>query len=169
MGKNMKILVVEDDPMVSATLCDMLDLFGHEVMAAGDAQEAWTMLSNDIHMIISDLGLPGMDGLDFLAKLRQDKEFGNLPFIVLTARPDQESMHRAKLLGANDYLFKPFSSKTVLGALEKVREAFLPDEVVRTPSHSAPRVRESISSWEEMVEGALKEFKSLGHKPGLSF
>lgn len=164
----MKILVIEDDALVRATLCDMLELMGHDVIQAEDALVGWTKISHDLHLIISDLGLPGMDGLDFLAKLRQDKEFGDLPFIVLTARADRESMNRAKLLGADDYLFKPFTSKTVMVALEKIQDLFWPEETPGQESRPKSGQEESIPGWDEVVREAIKDLKTCAGWPGFS-
>lgn len=104
----MQVLIVEDDAALGHFLDKCLTLDGHEVALAVDGNAALksvAKLSPDL--IVLDLGLPGMDGIDVLAELR--KRFRSISVIVLTGRAGMEERVRCLELGADDVVLKPFS------------------------------------------------------------
>lgn len=103
-----QILVVEDDPDLRRTLKDALSSGGYSVDTVADGQAAVTALAaRGYALVILDLGLPRMDGLDVLRRLRASDN--PLPVLVLTARDGVEHRVLGLRLGADDYLAKPFA------------------------------------------------------------
>lgn len=117
-----KVLVVEDQPSTQAALAEGLRRSGHEVLAAGSAEEALGLLETVLpDLMLLDLGLPGMGGRELLEKLRS--RFRPVPVVVVTARNDAEAAVACLKAGAADYLVKPVDAlrleTTVAGALER--------------------------------------------------
>ena len=103
-----QILVVEDDPDLRRTLRDALTLAGYAVETVADGQAAVSALAARGHaLMVLDLGLPRMDGLDVLRRLRASDN--PMPVLVLTARDGVEHRVLGLRLGADDYLAKPFA------------------------------------------------------------
>ncbi|HRQ65118.1 MAG TPA: response regulator transcription factor [Xanthomonadaceae bacterium] len=105
----MRVLVIEDNPDISANLGDFLADREHEVDFASDGVTGLHLaVVNDYDVIVLDLNLPGMDGLEVCRKLRQDAR-RNTPVLMLTARDQLEQKLAGFQAGADDYLVKPFA------------------------------------------------------------
>ena len=120
----MRVLIIEDDPVIAANLYDFLEGKGHEVDAAADGVTGLHLaVTGNFDAVVLDLGLPGMDGITLCRKLREDA--GNdTPVLMLTARDMLEDKLEAFARGADDYLVKPFALKEVearLSAIDKRR------------------------------------------------
>lgn len=103
----MHLLLVEDDAELSASLCAALRRSGHAVDTASSGEEALSALETQQHdLIILDLGLPKLDGLEVLRRIRGRQDV--TPVLVLTARDAVQSRVQALDAGADDYLLKPF-------------------------------------------------------------
>ncbi len=103
----MRVLLVEDDPLLGDGVCTGLEQFGYTVDWVQDgfgAEQA--MYEDSINMMVLDLGLPGQDGLEVLQKLRRSGS--DLPVLVLSARDTVEDRVTGLDHGADDYLVKPF-------------------------------------------------------------
>ena len=100
---SVRVLLVEDDAGVAGALAESLHRHGHVVTSVGRGADALRR-HRDGDLMLLDLGLPDLDGMEVLRKLR---DFSAMPVIVLTARGDQRSVVRCFDLGANDYLTKP--------------------------------------------------------------
>lgn len=109
MGNNKyKILIVEDDRSICSFLETMLQTGGYQVLTAGSCgQGLMVFSSHQPDLVVLDLGLPDMDGMEFLKKARCASA---VPVIVLSARTDERDKVAALDLGANDYITKPFST-----------------------------------------------------------
>ncbi len=106
------ILIVEDDPNIRFTICEMLDLEGYKTMQAANGEEALILIkSKKVNLIISDWMMPKMDGINLLTTLKKSKLTYTIPFIIVTAKPMIEDKIVALELGADDFLVKPFSAK----------------------------------------------------------
>jgi two-component system OmpR family response regulator len=104
----MRILIVEDDPALADGLIHSLRQSGHAVDHASDGEKANDLLKDDIYdLAILDLGLPKLDGIEVLRRLR--KRGGSTPVLVLTARDAIEDRVQGLDLGADDYMTKPFN------------------------------------------------------------
>ena len=123
-----KILVIEDEKSISHFISTVLNNNGYEAMQAQTGEEALSMISSHCpDLVILDLGLPDMDGLDILRSLRS---WSSLPVVVVSARSHERDKVAALDLGADDYLTKPFR----LGELRARVAAHLRRQH-RTPQH----------------------------------
>ena len=128
---NFRILIVEDDPTIVRVLRDNLEFEGFEVEVSVDGRDALTSARKFApDLILLDLALPGLDGLEVCRRLTQQPE--RTPIIVLTARNRTEDRIRGLELGADDYVTKPFSLDELLARMRAVlrRTQKRPDEIV---------------------------------------
>jgi len=115
----MKVLIVEDDKILSDGLVRYLQQAGYVVEAAASGGEADTVLRNDeFDLVVLDIGLPGMDGFEVLRRLRRGARY--VPALMLTARDGLEDRIRGLDLGADDYLVKPFSLRELEARIRAV-------------------------------------------------
>ena len=107
-----KILVIEDEKSIARFISTILTANGYEAMRAASGAEAMSMISSHCpDLVILDLGLPDMDGLDILRQLRS---WSTLPVVVVSARSHEQDKVSALDLGADDYLTKPFGTDELL-------------------------------------------------------
>ena len=107
-----KILVVEDDRNILSMIQTVLDLGGYQVLTAQRCQQGILMLTSHMpDLVVLDLGLPDMDGEEFIRIARRSSM---IPIIVLSARSDEQDKVSALDLGANDYITKPFGTEELL-------------------------------------------------------
>ena len=107
-----KILVVEDDRNILSMIQTVLDSNGYQVLTAQRCQQGILMLSSHVpDLVVLDLGLPDMDGEEFIRSTRRSSM---IPIIVLSARTDERDKVSALDLGANDYICKPFGTGELL-------------------------------------------------------
>ena len=107
-----KILVVEDEKNISSLIRTILSTNGYEVITAATGAEAISMISSHCpELLVLDLGLPDMDGVELIRSVRS---WTSLPIIVVSARSYERDKVQALDLGADDYVTKPFSSAELL-------------------------------------------------------
>ena len=112
------ILVVDDEAQIVKLVRDHLEHSGFNVLTAGDGAGALRVAaSGHPDLVVLDLGLPGIDGLDVTRALRRD---GAVPVIILTARGDESDKLVGLELGADDYMTKPFSPKELVARVRAV-------------------------------------------------
>lgn len=102
----MKILVVEDDQMIREGICEYLSEFGYSVIEASDGSEALDSFSESVNLVILDIHIPFINGLDVLKEIRKKS---NLPILILTAFSDEDYKIEAFTHLADGYIEKPFS------------------------------------------------------------
>ena len=118
MSNKYKILIIEDEVNICNFVGTILETNGYQVLKAGSGEDGKIMFSSNCpDFVILDLGLPDMDGLNFIQNARQGSA---IPIIVLSARTDENDKVAALDLGANDYVTKPFGNKELLA---RVRSA----------------------------------------------
>lgn len=106
----MRILVVDDDPILSRIVRAGLAMDGHDVTAVQDGQTAWELLQRDQHrLVITDWMMPGLTGPELIQRVRGGTLPGYTYIILLTARTSREDIVRGLESGADDYLSKPFN------------------------------------------------------------
>jgi DNA-binding response OmpR family regulator len=133
------ILVVDDEPKILELLHDYLVNAGFAVRLAGDGKAALASIHSDpADLIVLDLGLPEMDGLDVTRQLRKTS---SAPIIMLTARADESDKLVGLELGADDYMTKPFSPKELVA---RVRAIFRRMESYSQPGAEVIRVSDLI-------------------------
>ena len=107
-----KILGVEDDHNILSMIQTVLDLGGYQVLTAQRCQQGILMQTSHMpDLVVLDLGLPDMDGAEFIRVARRSSM---IPIIVLSARSDEQDKVSALDLGANDYITKPFGTGELL-------------------------------------------------------
>lgn len=113
------VLVVDDEPSIVTLLKFNLEQAGYNVLTAEDGRKGLdTALKEKPDLIVLDLMLPGMDGMDVCKTLRQEKV--NTPILMLTAKDDEFDKILGLELGADDYLTKPFSPREVVARVKAI-------------------------------------------------
>ncbi len=134
------ILVVDDEPKIATLARDYLEHAGFAVLTAGDGPSALTTIrQRRPDLVILDLGLPGLDGLDVTRELRRDS---TIPIVMLTARDDELDKLLGLELGADDYLTKPFSPRELVARVRAVLRR----------ADRAPETAETIHAGDVMLD-----------------
>ncbi|HET9344604.1 MAG TPA: response regulator transcription factor [Candidatus Limnocylindrales bacterium] len=129
------ILVVDDEPKIAALARDYLEHAGYAVVVAPDGRAALDAVRRSRpDLVVLDLGLPEVDGLDVTREIRRDS---TLPIVMLTARDDEVDKLLGLELGADDYLTKPFSPRELVARVRAVLRRV-------DASIAAPAARETI-------------------------
>jgi two-component system alkaline phosphatase synthesis response regulator PhoP len=161
---NERILVVEDEPTIATGLRDDLELEGFAVEVVDDGKVALgRILGEKFDLILLDLMLPGMDGLDVC---RQARLKGNrTPVIMLTAKGQEADKVVGLELGADDYITKPFSRREVLARIKAVlrrsQNGPEPDGIYRFAEITVDTGRCEVSRRGERLDLTATEFKLL--------
>lgn len=115
----MFVQIVEDDPILARALQVNLELESHKVVINPNLESANKQLvSSTIDFVILDLGLPDGSGFNYLEKVKKD--FSNLPVIILSAQSDEDSVVKGLMLGANDFVKKPYSYKELSARMQVI-------------------------------------------------
>lgn len=113
-----KVLIVDDEPRIVDLARDYLEHAGFEVVTAADGEAALaTARDRQPDLVVLDLGLPGIDGLDVTRELRRESA---IPIVMLTARDDELDRVLGLELGADDYITKPFSPRELVARVKAV-------------------------------------------------
>ena len=167
-------LVVDDEPKIVQLARDYLEHAGFGVTSASDGREAlvaFRMRTPDL--IVLDLGLPLVDGLDVARAIRKTS---NVPIVMLTGRGDEAARGAGLELGADDYVTKPFSPKELVArvraVLRRAEAASSPAETMRVGDMSIDVPRMSVRVHDRDVELTPTEFQllvTLARSPGRVF
>jgi two-component system alkaline phosphatase synthesis response regulator PhoP len=170
------ILVVDDEPKIVQLARDYLEHAGLTVLAAGEGRAALaTARSAQPDLVILDLGLPGMDGLDVARALRKES---NVPIIMLTARGEETDKLIGLELGADDYITKPFSPKELVARVRAVLRrldaslANAGSDIIRAADVILDVPRMQVTVGEQPVAVTPTEFEllaTLARQPGRIF
>ena len=118
-----KILVVDDDEQIRTFLIKSLEFEGYQIISASDGVEGWKILQGEKpDLVILDVRMPGMDGIEVLEKIRGDTEFKEIPVIMLTAESSDMSIISGLSMGADHYITKPFTISSVLLGIKMMFE-----------------------------------------------
>lgn len=113
------LLVVEDDAAMLVALRDILEGAGYEVRTAPNGERALELLTEiEPSLILSDISMPIMNGIELFKEVRQAPGGAAIPFIFLTARGTREDIFVGKSMGADDYITKPVTSQELLSAVQ---------------------------------------------------
>ena len=114
-----KLLIIEDEVEIRCNLLELLKLEGYSVVGADNGMTGLIgAMEHTPDLIICDVMMPKLDGYDVLRALRQEPKTMGIPFIFLTALTNKSDIRRGMVLGADDYLTKPFTRSEVLSAVE---------------------------------------------------
>ena len=115
------ILIVDDSNTMRQMVHFTLTEAGHEVIEARDAAEAMQQLQlNNFDLVISDVNMPGMNGIDLVKEIRTMPDYKFTPVLVLTTESEQEIKQRGRAAGATGWIVKPFNPEVLLSVLGKV-------------------------------------------------
>ncbi|GIV88092.1 MAG: DNA-binding response regulator [Chloroflexus sp.] len=160
------ILVVDDEPGIVKIAHDYLERAGFHVISAGDGPSA-LRLARQEHpsLIVLDLMLPGMDGLDVTRALRQDPLTAGVPIIMLTARVEETDRLIGLELGADDYITKPFSPRELVArvraVLRRIEGHLQPTKVIQAGRLTIDLERRIVRRDNEIIELTATEFELL--------
>jgi two-component system alkaline phosphatase synthesis response regulator PhoP len=168
------ILVVDDEPTIAEIARDYLERAGYKVTIAGNGADALAFArSRRPDLIVLDLGLPQLDGLDVTRALRKQS---NVPIIMLTARVDESDKLVGLELGADDYVTKPFSPKELVARVRAVfrRVDAAPErrDVIHAADVTLDKLRMQAKVGERAVDLTATEFEllaTLAAQPGRVF
>ena len=168
------ILVVDDEPNIVRLARDYLERAGFSVSTAADGPDALRQArERKPDLVILDLGLPGIDGLDVARALRRDS---SVPIIMLTARTEESDKLVGLELGADDYVTKPFSPKELVArvraVLRRVEAADAPRDVIRAGDLELDVPRMRVTAAGRRVELTATEFEllaTMARQPGRVF
>ncbi len=163
MSAPVKILVVDDEPPIRKLLRTGLGAQGYEVLDAPSGKAALELLAKKPDLVILDLGLPDIDGLELLRRIR--KLQGSLPIVVLSSRGDEAGKVAALDLGADDYVTKPFGMDELLArmraALRHQLQVHGEQPVFRVGDLSVDLVRRIVRKADKEVKLSPKEYDLL--------
>jgi two-component system chemotaxis response regulator CheY len=115
-------MVVDDTSVSRALITDALDQMGfkHVAIARDGAQALKALMARPVHLVISDMNMPGLDGLELLKGLRTYKPTSAIGFILVTGSNDRSLIERGKQYRLNNFVTKPFNTTSLRGAIEAV-------------------------------------------------
>jgi two-component system chemotaxis response regulator CheY len=120
-GGFMKILVVDDDKTTRKLLSLFLKGKGYEVVTAENGLDAMEKLGIDsINLIVSDMNMPYMDGIELAKNLKSDQGWSSIPIIMITTEADEEDKKKAFEAGVDDYLVKPANADQINDSIKKI-------------------------------------------------
>jgi two-component system chemotaxis response regulator CheY len=146
----MSILIVEDNPISLKILDINLRENGYEVITAPDPKEALDLLAANpnIKLIITDIMMPEMDGLEFIGKIKATSEWKKVPFIIISAMSNKKTVKKAIALGCQHFLVKPVQSQKLL----KMVKDILPHQrlIIKSKSQNAAKMGLDIASYQRI-------------------
>jgi two-component system response regulator AtoC len=157
-----RVLVADDESNMRRVLEAILRREGYEVVTAANGLDAVSEMNRDIHTVITDLKMPGLDGMGLLRRLQQD--FPEVPVVMITAHGSVESAVEAVKLGAFDYLEKPFEQEQIRQIVAKAmkthelaRRDARPEQLPHAPGRfhligNAPVIRQIFAVVEKVAD-----------------
>src|SRR5690625_1505527 len=163
----MTLLIIEDEPKIAQLLQDYLQHSGYSTHweATGGGGLQW-LESNQADMVLLDLMLPDMDGLDVCRELRKSSD---IAIIMITAKVDEVDRLIGLELGADDYICKPFSPREVVARVKALHRRLGTSQLEATTDFSLDESRLAVNYQGQSVELTTVEFaliKSLAERPG---
>ena len=159
----LKVLIVDDEPPIRKLLRMGLGTQGYHIIDAPNAKTALELMAAEPDLVILDLGLPDMQGLDLLRQIRQLRE--DVPIVVLSSRGDEVAKVEALDLGADDYVTKPFGMDELLAriraALRHQLQAQGERPVFKLGDLSVDLVRRVVKFGGEELKLSPKEYELL--------
>ncbi|SDY32302.1 response regulator [Tindallia californiensis] len=161
------ILVVDDEENILELIRFNLERSGYDVLVAGNGSEALSVLdSRSVDLVVLDLMLPDIDGVEICKTIRRSEEYSNLPIIMLTAKSEEIDRILGLELGADDYMTKPFSVKelaarikTILRRVENTNQT--DSKKLTIKNLEVDLIRHEVKVKDELIELTLKEYDLL--------
>ncbi|MFO7766024.1 MAG: response regulator [Pelovirga sp.] len=114
------ILTVDDSKSIRQMVTFTLQQAGHDVIEAEDGQDALNKLTGDIKMVLTDLNMPNMNGIELIKAIRANTAYKFLPVIMLTTESQDDIKQQGRAAGATGWIVKPFNPDQLLGVVGKV-------------------------------------------------
>jgi DNA-binding response OmpR family regulator len=163
-----KILIVEDDKNISKLVKYNLEKAGFACEATITGEEALDILNNQpIDLVILDIMLPKMDGLEICKRIKQNQKFSSIPVVMMTAKGEEVDRVVGFELGADDYIVKPFSPRELLLRIKailrrgQVKEKDAPQEMLRAGGIVIDMSRHKVEVDRKEIKLTSMEFKLL--------
>lgn len=172
------ILVVDDEEDILELVRFHLSREGYGVVCAETGEEAWRKTKeNPVDLMVIDLMLPGMDGLELTRRLKNDPQTRSIPVVMLSAKGEEVDIVTGLELGAEDYVTKPFSPRVLLARVRAVfrRRSAAPAsdaELIRIHGLLIDRGRRSLTIDDQWIDLTFTEFQVLtflASRPGWVF
>ncbi len=121
-AKQLEVMIVDDTSVSRMLMTELLQDIGVTNLAlAKDGADALTQLkAKPVHLVISDQYMPNLDGLGLLKALRNNGPTAKIGFILVTGSPDKSLVERGRQMGLNNFIAKPYTTKTIRAAIEAV-------------------------------------------------
>ena len=159
MVTNMDILIVEDNKELLTLLTDFLRAEGYIVSTAENGEKALHLYEKyGARLVLLDINLPGMDGFAVCEKIRNE---GNTPIIMLTARVSKEDKLNGLILGADDYMEKPYDIDILLAKIKGIFKRRFAEDKITEGDLILNLVTQSVTKAGKVVEMTAKEFELL--------
>ena len=113
----MKILSVDDSTIIRKIIRSAVEVLGYDLIEAAEGMEALAVLEENYEsteLILLDWNMPGMNGLEFLEKVKRDSRFKNIPVMMVTTESERENIVKAIQAGAKHYMTKPFTTEEII-------------------------------------------------------
>ncbi|MCE9533081.1 MAG: response regulator transcription factor [Planctomycetes bacterium] len=172
-----RILIIEDERGLIQSLTWYFNREGYETIVAADGQEGLRKAQTHLpDVVLLDLMLPGLNGLDVCRELRSGERTREIPIIIITARAEETDQVVGFSMGADDYVTKPFSNKVLLqrikALLRRVEGGAEPNDLVEHLGVQIDRVRHQVTVGKDKLEVTPTEFRLLEvllRQPGRAF
>lgn len=116
-----RIMTIDDSPSLRQMVALTLESAGYEVVEASDGRDALAKLKGrSFNLFLTDLNMPGLDGIELTRKLRAMPEYKFVPIVLLTTESQQEKKMQGKAAGATGWIVKPFQPQDLLATVKKV-------------------------------------------------
>ncbi|TLD41609.1 MAG: Phosphate regulon transcriptional regulatory protein PhoB (SphR) [Candidatus Jettenia ecosi] len=172
-----KILIVDDEQDLVKLIRYHLEKDGYKVLSASNGEDALFMARRERpELIVLDLMLPGIDGLEVCKKLKTTPELATIAIVMLTAKGEESDITVGLRLGADDYVTKPFSPKELIAriqaVLRRIKTSLVTRDYIEIGDLAIDVYKHEVSIQGESIPLTLTEFKllhQLANKPGRVF
>lgn len=172
------IVIIEDEEDIRELIRYNLDKEGYRVLTANSGEEGFELVMNSMpDLVVLDLMLPGIDGLEVCRKLKEEPKTKDIPIVMVTARGEEPDVVSGLELGAEDYVSKPFSPKVLVARVKTVLRRSQagesdPQAILRHEQLLVNPQRREVAIGNERIELTNTEFKLLYfllRQPGVVF
>jgi two-component system, chemotaxis family, chemotaxis protein CheY len=116
-----RIMIIDDVATIRSIVASVLQKSGHRVFQASSGDEALTIAkSKRLHLTITDINMPGMDGIELIARLKTIEHIKDTPIVVLAKGAKDENIEKAKKAGAMDWIAKPFTEESLNNKINQI-------------------------------------------------
>lgn len=153
------VLIVEDNEELAVLLRDFLQSEGYQTVFCQTGEEALEIYERQgIRLLVLDIMLPGVDGFSVCRKIR---ETSNIPILIVSARTEKEDQLNGLVLGADDYIEKPYDIDILLAKIDGIFKRRYAQDVIEAGNLSLNKVNRTVSREGERLELRAKEFELL--------